>query len=363
MRQMKTLVASMLLILLCLNLKAVVVTRTVKPIVGTNLSFKVELNFSDLGSNGGFAKLSEMIPEGGTIKEIDFQGGEYSYSDGEIKLIWKNKGSNDFTVVYHVSFASKPAVTSIIGRYYYVEGEIVKTYEISESELFFSDQELVNINRKINAISGSENTFKVELKLTNLSSLGGFAKLTEFIPKGGIVKEIDFQGGEYSFSNGEMKLIWMSKNKHDFTVVYHVSFDQKPSVSFIDGEFKYLSGEEMKLVSIGRSNLPYRNEVASNVQEVQKTTDNVKAKNPVKKTLSNGTVYKVQIAAAVTDDFKFNEAVRSLGEIEIDKIGNMYKYTSGSFTSKQDALQHRLKLIDAGINGPFMVRYVNGVRQ
>ena len=268
----------------------------------------------------------------------------------------------------------------------------------------------VSVTREITPLSGSDNGFKVALSFNDLGAIGGFAKLKETVPTGATVKEIDSKGGEFSFADNTVKVIWMSKGAESFTLVYHLFIDNPSSNMEVTGEFNYIVGSDKKVFEISASEVPYEGAIASTeatttaeteetvveevVEEVvetvtsnpttEETTTETVTEAPVEEEVavveapvvtetklestsssaSSGNVYyTVQIGALTSGNYKFSSAINGLGNIEVKQYGILYKYMSGSFSSKEEALAHRLKLIDAGADGAFVVKYVNGERQ
>lgn len=238
----------------------------------------------------------------------------------------------------------------------------------------------ISVSREITPLVGSDNGFKVTLSFNNLGEIGGFAKLREILPTGTMAKEIDSKGGEFSFEDNTVKVIWMSKSANSFSLTYHIFVQQPKQNLEVSGEFNYLVGSEKKVFTISPTEIPFEETIVSatsyedetlntsSAQEQIRMEESAVSKEPdLDKSYSSyqaseNIKYTVQIAALTSGNYKFNAAINELGKIEIKQYGVLYKYTSGLFSSKEEALSHRLKLIDAGAEGAFVVKYVDGER-
>jgi hypothetical protein len=86
-------------------------------------------------------------------------------------------------------------------------------------------------------------------------------------------------------------------------------------------------------------------------------------KNPF---VADGTTYKVQVSASKGRPYAIVKLASKLsiepGQIYEDKTGNWYQYTTGTFSTPEEAKAYAKKLRDAGATDAYVVKFVNGVR-
>jgi hypothetical protein len=58
----------------------------------------------------------------------------------------------------------------------------------------------------------------------------------------------------------------------------------------------------------------------------------------------------------------YYESTYSLGTVNAEQLDGLNKYTTGSFTTYQDARNNRETVKGKGVAGPFVVAYNNGKR-
>jgi hypothetical protein len=72
--------------------------------------------------------------------------------------------------------------------------------------------------------------------------------------------------------------------------------------------------------------------------------------------------FRIQILTSKIP-IKLNSQVFKGYTVNEEKDGNLYKYSTGEFSDKANALSYRKKLIKDGFEGSFVVTYINGKRQ
>jgi hypothetical protein len=85
----------------------------------------------------------------------------------------------------------------------------------------------------------------------------------------------------------------------------------------------------------------------------------------LKKHRSQGLVYSIQILATKSSDLEASgiKAIFNLEEeVFVERSNGLNRYTVGSVTSVEEAVEILRKVVDAGISDAFMVAYKNGVR-
>lgn len=253
----------------------------------------------------------------------------------------------------------------------------------------------------------------------NKGNIGNFAKYQMDVPVGYAVTAVDVQGGNFTFENQRAKIVWVSvPGDASFSVKFRIQ--GTPSATNqgqIVQKFFYLENNEKKevegtTVSLGggssdvasttsssssaSNTAPVETVKSSPVETVQSSTpvetvqssttnstpvETVKSTpvetvhtepvkttpvattttktSPSSTTSSAGTTYKVQLGAYATQPSKSKFA--AAGNVSVDMVDGLYKVTTGSFKTKEEAMKHRDELQGKGFAG-FIVTFQNGVR-
>jgi hypothetical protein len=117
-------------------------------------------------------------------------------------------------------------------------------------KLFFAETVAVTVNAPASTSAGKEITVEV-----NVSKGGttGFAKLQQDLPPGCNATVVDAAGGNFSYADGTVKVIWMSlPPSANYKVVYKLTVAADGSVGQIPlaGKFSYLENNEKKTLTI-----------------------------------------------------------------------------------------------------------------
>jgi hypothetical protein len=228
-----------------------------------------------------------------------------------------------------------------------------------------------NISREITKISDEE--FQVKIHFENMN-IKGYANISETIPSGFTVIEGNSNGGGFSFRKNNMKILWLSfPPQANFEIDYTIKVSGDVNSTTLNGVFGYIENDNKSTMNLSPGKIPYAlatEEVA--IAETPVVEETISEKAPVKKepkpvyadnsSSTSGITYHVQIGALTNPNFEFSSSVRSLAPIERKKHGSIYRYLSGSFTSRADAMSLRTKLVNTGISGAFVVKYKDGKR-
>lgn len=128
--------------------------------------FKVSIAISKQNV-GGFAKLTEIIPNEFSASQDKSQGGVFSFENGEVKLLWLAIPTQDnFTASYFIETTSASGSKSISGVFSYLEGEETKKYAINSSSFN------VDFNNEIveNTTTKEKQETSLQEKVTNENS-------------------------------------------------------------------------------------------------------------------------------------------------------------------------------------------------
>ncbi len=105
-------------------------------------------------------------------------------------------------------------------------------------------------------------------------------------------------------------------------------------------------------------------DLANKVEPVneEKRTDQNKVSNESVVTSPGAVTYRVQIFALVNEKSLLDPEFEQLDDVQMYVENDMYKYTSGVFTTHEEALKYRDKMVQAGYWDAFVVTFVNGKR-
>lgn len=247
---------------------------------------------------------------------------------------------------------------------------------------FVAETLAFNISREITQVSNDE--FKVTIHFENMD-VTGFAHISETIPTGFTVEQGNSKGGKFSFRDNKMKIIWLNvPSDKNYEIDYIIRVTGSPVSTTINGVYGYIENDNKSSMNLSPGEIPYK--TGSSTPAVASTpTPKAQPKKtesaPVKKaepkktepqkeptyssssSSQTGVTYHVQIGALTNPNHDFPSAVSRLATIERKQYGSIYKYLSGSFVSREDAMAHRQKVLDAGISDAFIVKYKDGVRQ
>jgi hypothetical protein len=115
----------------------------------------------------------------------------------------------------------------------------------------FFENEAVSVNHNFPATVTIGLEYEVEIKI-NKNEINGFAELRQFLPVGFNATVIECKGGSFSFSDREVKIIWMTiPSEKEFSVKYKVSvLSSAESGGLVDGMFSYLDNNQKVIVNL-----------------------------------------------------------------------------------------------------------------
>ena len=213
----------------------------------------------------------------------------------------------------------------------------------------------------------------IKISFKNVKS-SGYAKIVENLPAGFKAEVKETMGGVVMSDEGKLRIVWLSlPQTNNFEISYKLINTNQISGKFsVDGKFNYIENEERKTQGIEKSNFkinPVKNK-SEEVKEELLTSDvktKVESKEALKETKTNANftnndeiVYKIQLGA-----FSKEKPANSFGDlpnVHFEKINNLYKYYSGSFTDEKSAKELIEKAKNSGYPGAFLVRFKNGQR-
>lgn len=87
------------------------------------------------GNTKGFARYSDALPEGVTVKSSKTDGSSFSIGDGKLKFVWVNvPEKEELELEYNIS-STMPAQVNMNGEYSYLEDNQSKKYSLTASSI------------------------------------------------------------------------------------------------------------------------------------------------------------------------------------------------------------------------------------
>lgn len=271
---------------------------------GTEFTVEITVNKGDIS---GFAKFAQELPEGFTASAGELAGGNFSFTDKNIKIIWMSlPADKEFKINYKVTAGANVSGTFPVGaKLSYLENNEKKTFDVApvnvtvgagsaqpvaetpatpvtteqnataktDSNVNPNIATLAEVAQKADIVvaepatspttegqaqTGSASAkrivpeaatgeFIVEISI-NKGSAAGFAKLEENVPLGFNVTAMDAAGSNFSFVDSKVKFLWMSLPSSDnFKVSYRITppSDFKGEVK-LTGLFNFLENDETR---------------------------------------------------------------------------------------------------------------------
>jgi hypothetical protein len=286
------------------------------------------------GSIAGFVKFQQDFPEGFLVSEVDSKGGNFSFVENSLKIVWISFPSeNEIKIKYKLSALSNAiGAKTINGKISYLDNNDKKVFTLSpialnigasaipvaektspenntvqktdaaNSDLNLNSEKTVPaINTAVtnnNESSGSikckreiinVNSTEVLVKLTvdNTSGLKGFAKLEDVIPMGFNVKLVQSKGASFSFINQKVRILWLEMpNDPIFSCSYKIIKAEADANSIdLEGLFSYLNdgkGVSVQIMTPGvefKENPNAAQEIAAAVPPKSETKQKTESQN------------------------------------------------------------------------------------
>ena len=388
---------------------------------GQDVTIELKVN---KGGMSGFAKLQLELPEGIVLKEAEDKGANYSYNAGIAKWVWAALPMESEIVVKVTLFveASSLGAKTISAKYSYVENNVKQVVEMVPAEVNVlppgSDVSapiasttppdsakvvtntpvvsanngsepagLINVSRVISAGS-ADNEFLITLKIKK-DGTKGFARYSDDIAEGIIVKAAKTDGGSFSVADGKIKFVWVNvPEKEELEISYTISGSTSNAV-VLGGEYSYLEDNQSKKYKVPMETIAFQTkqvtgvektetkqaetkdpEVANpaTVQSVEETVAKKLSDNAVENTMErNGNMnYLVQVGAftnikvtaqRLKKKFSIKEPIKS------EMQGGFSKFMIGSHTEYKSARNQRETMKNVnGVKSAFVVAYNQGKR-
>lgn len=271
------------------------VTQTLPAAInpGTEVTFEVTINKADIT---GFAKYSQELPEGFTATVADVAGGNFTFADKTVKIIWMSlPADKEFKISYKVSVGAEISGTyPIAGRLSYLENNEKKNFDVAPTEVKVGSGAPAPVVAAAAPVTVSDSAAKTAVAATTGDSTAaataapaasggtggiscvrnapsntpsnefiveivvkrggavGFAKLEENVPLGATASGLESAGSVFSFVDNKVKFLWMALPPADeFKVSYKVTTasDFKGAVP-LDGLMSYLENDETRKAKV-----------------------------------------------------------------------------------------------------------------
>ncbi len=407
------------------------IPNTIK--AGEEVTVEVTIVKNDVN---GFAKVQQTLPPGFFAEIIDAKGATFSFKDNIVKFIWMAlPADKEFTITYKL----KPNIDiigdfSIAGKFSFISDNERKNVDIPPSNITIvkdlenaSQPALAVIDNPVvenapttqtpiviekietttnitpakveiqstRTIENLGNNYKVTVKI-NQTNLDGFAKFVDIVPSGFTASTDNPEGGIFSFSDGEAKILWMAApKKAEFSVSYFIEpTDAKQGSYTISGTFSYLENDLTSKHNINSSTFNFNTQTiaqtettVSNEQQpiIEKTPAIVEPvkqeklktpvveKQPVKEnTKSNitsvpsaekGVTYKVQVGAGhqTVSNSYFASKFNLTDAVSTESHEGWIKYIVGKYTEYQQARDKR-NMVRNNVKNAFVTAYNQGKR-
>lgn len=165
------------------------------------------------GKTTGYARMQQILPFGLKATAVEIAGAKFEMEDNVVKFIWQDLPVEDaITVSYKIQTdPNEMEIKSVPGTFYYVENNLITKTEMEPVLLNFTSQSgsasNAEVERKIIAVTPESGDYKVELTIHKKQGEHA-AKFTDNIPEGYTVSEVQSNGANYQFNNGQAVFQW-----------------------------------------------------------------------------------------------------------------------------------------------------------
>ena len=293
-------------------------------------NFELVLNVSKKDIKN-YSRIQMDLPKGFSAQLIDGKNGTFSFIDNQIKLIWFTLPMEDeFQVKIKVfSDATFAGTTEFKGVVTYLVGNERKEKKIKTNKIEFTQNAIVSETQTISSLSPKQDaeivaSIKCLRKLTKSTflpseksriqvhvfkkNINGLGKLIETLPQGFMAKEVQNNGAVFSFSNNQVKFLWMTLPAEDeFMVEYEIIADTQFTEGsfFVEGLLTYLEGEDTKQYVIPSDKVNLKNTPAPKEEPIVKSDPTPATKSePAKAIKMEAPVAKAEVKKEATTPVK-----------------------------------------------------------
>ncbi len=235
----------------------------------------------DKSSLNSFARFQQNLPAGLKASAIDPSGGDFSFQDNRIRLIWlRMPDEPSLTITYKISV--DPRLTgdfTMGGRFSYIEDNQRKNIEVSPINITIIPSPdidpalIVDVDEfeqkvipdltpeslgEVSAVRQApyqpvgEDDWIVKV-LVNRGNQNKFAKIEENIPAGYTALKMNTENAIFTFKDGVAKFLWMNLPSDPYFIVSYRLVPEDENVAappVITGEFSYIEGDKTRVIDI-----------------------------------------------------------------------------------------------------------------
>jgi len=287
---------------------------------GTSVEADVKINKGNLGN---FAKYQMDVPPGYSVAGIDVKGGNFTFENQRAKIVWVAVPSEpEFAIKLKITGeASATNQGTIAQKFFYLENNEKK--EVEGPSVSLDGTASADAVTQTSGTAPAANTNTVAVQSVPVED----AKPAGNTPG----NDGSTNGGGYASS--------ATSSPASSTPTVAVETVKAP--------------EEPKPVtthSAAKTSTPPATERSAVTSTPPATTSTASA---------DGMSYKIQLGAFSNEPSKGRFA--NAGNVSIDRVDGLYKVTTGSFSSKEEAFRRREELVRKGYDA-FVVTYKNGLR-
>jgi cell division septation protein DedD len=282
--------------------------------IGNSTDVEVKIN---KGTVSSFAKYQMDVPLGIVVSSVDSKSGNFTFENQRAKIVWVSVPSDpEFSIKFKVSASSEaPNQASFSQKFYYLENNEKKEVEANPITV---------------TISGAVASDETDSASNNNKPAEPTEKSKTYVDQNITVTTTEY--------------------KNDDKPATETNGNSAATVSTTTESVKTYTNAETKTI-VTKKTTTYES------KEVESSANKVSAPSTSESAL--GMTFKIQIGAysLKPNKSKFPNA----GNVNVDLINGMYKITTGTFKTLDDAVKRRDELKAKGYNG-FIVRYKDGVR-
>ncbi len=253
----------------------------------------------DKTSLNSFARFQQNLPAGLKASAINPSGGDFSFQDNRIRLIWlRLPDEPTLTVTYKVSV--DPRLTgdfTMGGRFSYIEDNQRKNIEVSPVNITIIPSPdidpalIVDVDEfeqkvipdltpeslgEVSAVRQApyqpvgEDDWIVKV-LVNRGNQNKFAKIEENIPAGYTALKMNTKNAIFTFKDGMAKFLWMNLPSDPYFIVSYRLVPEDENVAtppVITGKFSYIEGDKTRVIDIVQKDADLENMDTESLQQL-----------------------------------------------------------------------------------------------
>ncbi|MBN2745952.1 MAG: outer membrane beta-barrel protein [Bacteroidales bacterium] len=327
-------------------------TQITMPLVINNEETKnvsVTINKGDLTNSGEF---NQSYPDGFMIEPLDLANGQMTYEVGKLTIKWENLPSAET-----INFSYKIKTSSIDAKTYSIPGSFAYTEENQIKVKQFKNQIIVESTTPIatNEVPNQPND-NISKPVEQIKTEPTSSQTTK------VISGITYGVQVAAVYGGKMNPMALQKQYKLNETVNESSYQGYSNYTI--GNYTDIQEAEARRKGTnvrGSYIVAFKDGVYQ--PHLYYINQDVMDKSPFN---ANGITYKIQILAnngrpyaIVKTAAKFNIEAGSIYE---EKTGNWYQYTTGKFSSMEEAKAYLQEMKASGATDAYIIKYENGKR-